>query len=180
MEVFVMHSFQPMDLSYFNDNPFRLIGKDWMLITAEKDNNVNTMTASWGGMGVMWGKDIVFIAVRESRYTKEFIDGSDTFSLSFFNPEDKKIKECLAYIGSVSGRNENKIKKANMKINFHIDEQRNETPFIDEASMVLICKKMFAQKINKDNFIVPELANWYKDEDYHTLYIAEIQTMLAR
>ena len=112
-----MHSFQPMDLSYFNDNPFRLIGKDWMLITAEKDNDVNTMTASWGGMGVMWGKDIVLIAVRESRYTKEFIDGSSTFSLSFFNPDDIKIKEALAFLGTVSGRNENKIKKANMKIN---------------------------------------------------------------
>ncbi len=175
-----MHSFQPMDLSYFNDNPFRLIGKDWMLITAEKDNDVNTMTASWGGMGVMWGKDIVLIAVRESRYTKEFIDGSSTFSLSFFNPDDIKIKEALAFLGTVSGRNENKIKKANMKINYHIDEQNIETPFIDEASMVLICRKMFAQKITKDSFIVPEIDKWYKDEDYHTLYIAEIQTMLAR
>ena len=105
-----MHKFQPMDLKYFQDNPFKLIGKDWMLISAEKDNNVNTMTASWGGVGVMWGKNVAYIVIRDSRYTKEFIDGSDTFSLSFFDSDDVKIRESLSYLGSVSGRNENKIK----------------------------------------------------------------------
>ena len=176
-----MHKFQPMDLKYFQDNPFKLIGKDWMLISAEKDNNVNTMTASWGGVGVMWGKNVAYIVIRDSRYTKEFIDGSDTFSLSFFDSDDVKIRESLSYLGSVSGRNENKIKNANMKVKFYVDDEKCETPFIDEARMVLVCKKMFAQKLTKDSFINPDIdEKWYKDGDYHTLYIGEIQHMLAR
>lgn len=176
-----MHTFQPMDLKYFDQNPFKLIGKDWMVITAQKDNKVNAMTASWGGVGVMWGKDVAYIVVRESRYTKEFIDSSDTFSLSFFNSDLKEIREALNFLGTVSGRdNDKKIKDAHLKVNLYVDENKHETPFIDDASLVLICRKMFAQELTKESFIAPEIANWYKDGDYHTLYIAQIQTMLAR
>ena len=67
----------------FNLNPFEAIGKKWMLISAKDGDKVNTMTASWGGMGVIWGEDVVYIFVRQSRYTKEFIDNSAYFSLSF-------------------------------------------------------------------------------------------------
>ena len=103
------------------------------------------------------------------------------FSLSFFDSDDVKIRESLSYLGSVSGRNENKIKNANMKVNFYVDDEKCETPFIDEARMVLVCKKMFAQKLTKDSFITPDIdEKWYKDGDYHTLYIGEIQHMLAR
>ncbi len=63
-------------------NPFHMIGKEWMLVTAEKDGKVNTMTASWGGVGIMWGKPVAYVFIRPQRYTKEFIDGTDTFSLS--------------------------------------------------------------------------------------------------
>jgi hypothetical protein len=71
-------------------NPFKLIGQDWMLITAEKDGKVNTMTASWGGFGVMWAKNVAYIVMRPQRYTKEFVDNSDTFSLTFFDSSYKK------------------------------------------------------------------------------------------
>ncbi len=78
-------------MSYFKEilaeeiknNPFGLIGKDWTLITAENEGKVNTMTASWGGLGVMWGKDVAFVVIRPQRYTKEFIDNTDKFSLTF-------------------------------------------------------------------------------------------------
>ena len=58
-----------------NKNVFSMIGKEWLLVTAEKEGKVNTMTASWGGLGVMWGKDVAFIVLRPQRYTKEFVDG---------------------------------------------------------------------------------------------------------
>ena len=165
-----MHTFQPMDLKYFDQNPFKLIGKDWMVITAQKDNKVNAMTASWGGVGVMWGKDVAYIVVRESRYTKEFIDSSDTFSLSFFNSDLKEIREALNFLGTVSGRdNDKKIKDAHLKVNLYVDENKHETPFIDDASLVLIGRKMFAQELTKESFIAPEIANWYKDGDYQVI-----------
>lgn len=176
-----MHVFQPMDSNYFEKNPFKLIGKDWMVITAQKGNQINSMTASWGGLGVMWGKNVAYIVVRQSRYTKEFIDSADTFSLSFFNSEDKQIREALSFLGTVSGRdNPKKVKEAHMKFNIYADENNHETPFIDEGNLILICKKMFAQPLTKEHFISPQIDKWYNDGDYHTLYIAEIQTMLAR
>ena len=66
--------FKTITAEELNDNVFKMIGKDWLLVTAEKDGKANTMTASWGGVGVLWGSDVVYIFVRQSRYTKEFID----------------------------------------------------------------------------------------------------------
>lgn len=174
-----MKEFTQTDLSYFDKNPFKLIGKDWMVITAQKGEKVNAMTASWGGLGIMWGKNVAYIVVRESRYTKEFIDSSDTFSLNFFDSDKKEIRDSLNFLGTVSGRdNDKKIMDAHMNTNKYVDSSNNETPYIDEASMIFICRKMFAQELTKDSFISPEISKWYKDEDYHTLYIAQIETML--
>lgn len=173
-----MHNFQPMPIEYFEKNPFDLIGKQWMLITALKEHKVNTMTAAWGGLGVMWGKNVAYIVVRNSRYTKEFIDSSGTFSLSFFN---ENYRSALKYLGAVSGRDEDKISNAKLKIQLHESEGGVETPFIDEANLVLVCKKMYAGQLDKENFQIPDIQEqWYKDEDYHVLYIGEIVEMMAR
>ena len=170
-----MHKFQPVPVEFFEKNPFQLIGKEWMLITAMKEHKVNTMTASWGGLGVMWGKNVAFIVVRNSRYTKEFLDSAQTFSLCFFNEE---YKPALKYLGAVSGRNEDKIANAKLKVQLH---ETTDTPFIDEASMMMVCKKMYAGQLDKENFQLPEIQEqWYKDEDYHVLYIGEILDIRAR
>uniref|UniRef100_A0A7C5P709 Flavin reductase family protein n=1 Tax=Thermodesulfobium narugense TaxID=184064 RepID=A0A7C5P709_9BACT len=167
-----MNKFQLIDPDLFDFSPFRLIGKDWMLITAEKEGKINSMTASWGGLGVIWGKNCAFIFVRRSRYTKEFIDGSDGFSLSFFDHE--KYKKLLTYMGSVSGRNEDKISKSGLTISHY-----EGIPYYDEASKILICKKMYCQPICPENFIFKEIDDkWYKDKDYHDLYIGEIIAIL--
>ena len=85
-----MHAFQKVDIDQFEVNPFDKIGKDWMLVTAGNEEKANTMTASWGGMGVMWGKNVVFVFIRDSRFTKEFIDREGRFSLSFPSEEYRK------------------------------------------------------------------------------------------
>ena len=82
--------FTKTDLKTMQMNPFEKIGSQWMLITAEKDGKVNTMTASWGGVGVLWGKDVATVYIRPQRYTKEFVDAADTFRLTFFDGECKK------------------------------------------------------------------------------------------
>ena len=105
-----MHCFQPIPSELFELNPFEKIGTDWMLITAEKNGKPNTMTASWGGFGVIWGKNVAYIVVRESRYTKEMIDGSDTFSLSFLNHKD--YKSTLKYLGVISLLSFNELSKS--------------------------------------------------------------------
>ena len=71
-------------------NPFTMIGDQWMLITAGNGECCNTMTASWGGLGVLWNVSVATCYVRPQRYTKEFIDREEYFTLSFFGPEYKK------------------------------------------------------------------------------------------
>lgn len=169
-----MSIFKSLDADQFDYSPFKMIGKDWMLITAQKDEKVNSMTASWGGMGVMWGKNVAFVVVRKSRYTKELIDGSDTFSLSFFDRD--KYGKILSYMGSTSGRDEDKIEKSGLTV-----KHCKGIPFFSEATKVITCKKMCCQPINLESLIDEGIENqWYKDKDYHDLYIGEIVDILVK
>src|SRR6056297_354780 len=83
------------------ENPFQLIGQQWMLVTAGTLKHWNTLTASWGGMGVLWNRNVCFAFIRPSRYTYEFIEEHEDFTLSFFA---EKYREALRYCGSHSGR----------------------------------------------------------------------------
>lgn len=166
-----MNQYKIITADQFRKNPFQLIGKEWMLITAGNSEKVNTMTASWGGLGVMYGKNVAFIVIRPQRYTKEFVDRENTFSLSFF---DKEYKNTLNYLGTVSGRNEDKIAKSGLTL---VDYEG--TPYFDEANHVLICRKLFRQPLNNDGLLDEKLAKtWYSNNDYHTLYIAEVSKIL--
>lgn len=154
-------------------NTFTMIGNEYMLITAKKDDKINTMTAAWGGLGVMWNKNVAYIVVRPQRYTKEFVDFADSFSLSFFNGE---IKDKLAYLGTVSGRDEDKITKSGLTAIFE-----DNIPYFEEAKLVLFCKKLFISEFKEDNFIDKEIMNKnYPNKDFHTLYIGEIKKVLKK
>lgn len=169
-----MSNFKEITPEEYKENVFNDIGKKWMLITAAKDGKVNTMTASWGNMGVMWGKDIVSVFIRQTRFTKEFVDNADCFSISFLDHE-KYAKE-LSYLGTVSGRDEDKINKANLHVEFSGD-----VPYIEEADDVMICKKMFRQTMEPDAFIDKEaLEKWYSDKNYHDMYMASIEHILEK
>lgn len=166
-----MNQYKIITADQFRKNPFQLIGKDWMLITAGNKEKANTMTASWGGLGVMYGKNVAFIVIRPQRYTKEFVDREATFSLSFF---DKEYRKVLNYLGTVSGREEDKIGNSGLTL---VDYEG--TPYFDEANHVLICKKLFCQPLNIENLLDEKLVRtWYSGGDYHTLYIAEITKIL--
>lgn len=168
-----MSDFKEIIPEELNKNTFQLIGTDWMLITAETNNKANTMTASWGGFGIMWNKNVAYIVLRPQRYTKEFIDNSDTYSLCFF---DSKYKKQLSYLGTVSGRDEDKISKSNFTLS-HFDS----TPYFEEAEITIICKKLFAQEFTPDSFINKELIEKnYPNNDFHTLYIAEVEKVLIK
>lgn len=166
-----MNQYKLISADQFRKNPFQTIGKDWMLITAGNEEKVNTMTASWGGLGVMYGKNVAFVVIRPQRYTKEFVDREDTFSLSFLG---KDYKNTLNYLGTVSGRNEDKISKSGLTVCYY-----DGTPYFDEADHVLICKKLFRQPLSTDGLVDEKLINtWYRNGDYHTLYIAEVTAIL--
>lgn len=166
-------SFKEVNVNTLSFNPFEKIGKEWMLITAGTEEKCNAMTASWGGAGVLWGKNVATAYIRPQRYTKEFVDAQDTFSLTFF---DEKYRKALSLCGSTSGRDHDKIQAAGLTPYF-IDG----TPAFEEASLVLICKKMYHDDIRPENFDIPENdVTWYPEKDYHVMYIAEIVKALVK
>lgn len=168
-----MADFKQILPSEINQNTFNMIGKEWMLIAAEINGASNAMTASWGGFGVMWGKPVIFVVIRPQRYTKEFVDVSEKFSLTFFDEDYRKI---LNYFGTVSGRDEDKISKSGLTL-----LQAGQTPYFKEANTVIFCKNLFRQELKEKNFLDKNLVNlWYSKGDFHTLYIAEIEKVLIK
>ncbi|MDR0879720.1 MAG: flavin reductase family protein [Clostridioides sp.] len=154
-------------------SPFDMISKEWMLVTAEKDGKVNTMTASWGGVGFLWGKNVAFVFIRPQRYTKTFVDNSDTLSLSFY---DEKYREKLNYCGKVSGRDEEKVPNTGFTV-----AHEGDTPYFEEANLTIICKKLYRQSMDPNCFIDNEIdSKWYPSKDYHDVYVVEIKDILVK
>lgn len=159
-------------------NPFTSLSKDWMLLTAgTKETGFNTMTISWGHFGALWenggGAPTAIVYVRKSRYTKEFMEREERFTISCFAPEYKKQ---LAYLGSHSGRDEDKIAKAGLTPCFG----EGFTSF-EEANLVFVCKKLYHADITKEGFCDPAMfESFYGDGDIHTMYIGEITQVLGK
>lgn len=168
-----MNSFKNIDIKDFTPDSFGLKNK-WMLITAAKpDGMVNTMTASWGGFGVMWNKEVAFVVIRPQRYTREFVENADLFSLTFFN---SKYKKALSHLGSVSGRDEDKIAKNGLTVAFD-----NSIPYFEEAEEAIFVKKLFVQRIEEDAFLDSQIVErWYPEKDFHYLYVAEVTNILKK
>lgn len=157
-----------IDLKNLTLNPFQAIGSQWMLITAGTKEACNTMTASWGGLGIMWGKPVATAYIRPQRYTKEFVDAQEYFTLSFL-PEDRRAD--LSYCGTVSGRDEDKIARCG----FTVEAAGCGAPYFAEAELVLVCRKLYRQRLTPDAFLDSSLdGRWYPERDYHDMYIAEI------
>lgn len=168
-----MTRFKEIDIKSDTPDSFGLKDK-WMLITAAKpDGTVNTMTASWGGFGVMWNKEVAFIVIRPQRYTREFVESTDNLSLTFF---DKSYLKDLAYLGKVSGRDEDKIAKTGLTV-----LTDNGIPYFEEAHTAIFAKKLFVQRIEENAFLEKEIIErWYPEKDYHYLYIVEISKILEK
>lgn len=168
-----MEKFKEIKIKDSHIDPFELKEK-WMLITAKKeDGKVNTMTASWGGFGIMWNKEVVFVVIRPQRYTKEFVDNAESFSLTFF---DKAYKKQLGYLGRVSGKSENKIEEAGLTI-----AEEDGIPYFEEAATTILVRKLYAQPLGEEFFIdAKPVADWYPEKDFHTLYIAEVTKILVK
>ena len=166
-------SFKEVKMEELNFNPFTKIGTEWMLITAGDEKKFNTMTASWGGVGIMWNKNVVTTYIRPQRYTKELIDQSGKLSLSFFDEGSRKM---LNYMGTVSGRDEDKIAACGLHV-----EMVNSAPVFQESRMAIICRKLYAQPMEEACFLDQELiVKNYPDRDYHTVYVVEIEKILVQ
>ena len=102
-------AFREISVEQLKDNPFTLINKDWMLITAGDAEKHNTMTASWGGVGELWGKYVSTIYIRPQRYTLEFVEREDLYSLCLLGPEYRHARQlfCIESCRGVDKSKEN-------------------------------------------------------------------------
>jgi flavin reductase (DIM6/NTAB) family NADH-FMN oxidoreductase RutF len=159
--------FEKITPENISENAIKLIGYDWMLITAGSVKHFNTMTAAWGGLGFLWKKPVAYIFIRPTRLTYEFIEANDFFTICFFEERYRKI---LNYCGAVSGREIDKTIKTGLKP--AITELGNV--YFNQARLVFECKKIYHHDINPGNFMDKSIDNNYPLKDYHCMYIGEI------
>jgi len=162
-----------ISLSELDMNVFSALNDDWMLITARKnDQSINTMTASWGFFGVMWGRPVFCCVIRPQRYTYEFVEEAERVTLSFYGEE---YRDALKICGSKSGRDCDKIALAGLK-----PECDGEAVYFNGAKTVFLGKKLYYGDIDKDGFIAKALIpRYYPDEDFHRAYVCEIEKIFV-
>ena len=157
-----------MDL---NVNTFKIFDREWALLTAGTKEKFNTMTISWGGLGTLLGKPVATVYVKPIRYTHQFLEENEYFTVSFY-PE--QYKPALGLLGSKSGRDIDKVSAAGLTPIF---SEKGVT--FQEAKMTLLCKKIYRQEM--DTRYMPEnvIKTFYETEAPHTVFIGEVVEMLT-
>lgn len=156
-----------VDFKQLELNPFTVLGEEAFLLTAGAPENWNTMAAAWGGFGFAWDAPVVYVFVRESRLTYDFMENQDRFSMSFFPPE---MRSAIEYCGGNSGREVDKASGAGI------------TPVVldgsvvfEEANLVLTCEKIVSAQVKEEDIGKPELfGKYYSSGDLHHMYCGKV------
>lgn len=156
-----------INIKELDKNAVSLFDDKWCLITAGTKESYNTMTASWGAMGELWNKDVCFAFIRPQRYTYEFTEREELFTLSFFGEEYRKA---LSFCGTKSGRDYDKAKETGLTP-VEIDGSMT----FAESEIVIVLKKVAIQDINPEGFLDGAIdEKCYPAKDYHRMYIGEV------
>ena len=170
-----MAKYTEISLDNLHTSPFKMIGKDWMLICPpdkSKESGINAMTASWGGVGILWNKPVCTLYIRPQRYTYPLCEENDIFSVCF-PPEE--YRDAMKLCGTKSGRDMDKVKESNMAVS-----ECDGVKYIDGSNVVFICKKLYADDIKEECFIDKSPLSNYAKKDYHRFYICEIVKALIK
>lgn len=155
-----------VNIKEFKTNPFQIFHNEWALITSGPINKHNSMTISWGEMGTLWNKNVVTAYVKPCRYTYSFMEDNDLFVVSFFNDQYKKA---LRVMGSLSGRDINKDEASKLT-----PIEYKGTTIYKEASLTLICKKIYFNDLLIENMPSEAIEHHYQEEKPHRMYIGEV------
>ncbi len=150
----------------FETDIFAQFDKKWALLTAGNKDKFNTMTISWGGLGTIWNKPVATVYVRTSRYTYEFMEENEYFTISFYPEEYKKT---LGVLGAKSGRDMDKMNDSGLTAK----EIDNSMTF-DEADVTLVCKKLFKQELDTANMPEKIAETVYGNDAPHVMFIGEV------
>ena len=166
-------NFKNIDPRLLDDNIFKLIADDWALITAGTIESFNTMTISWGTAGELWNRKVFFAFVRPTRYTYQFTEREDLYTVSFF---EEKFRPALKLCGTKSGRDGDKVTEAGLS---PIATDHGSVCF-DQARLVLECRKIYYDDLKPTQFVDPKIEQEYPKKDYHRIYVGEILACLTR
>lgn len=166
----LFNSISPEDIK---ENPIKLFGHDWAVVAAGSENNFNELTVSWGALGDAWWDNmpIAIVFVSATRYTHKFLEENETFSINVFPSEFKKA---LAYIGSHSGKDEDKVKATGLEVEF----TELHTPVFLQSRLIIECKKIYSHDLDKSKFSESLIGNYSQKKFQgvipHTVYFGEI------
>jgi len=158
----------------FNTEIFKILNKGWMLLTSGdfQESRANAMTISWGFMGTIWNKPVMIVAVRPQRYTREFIEQCDNFTVCSF-PEEEKV--ALSFCGSNSGRDVDKIKESGLTM---IPSAQISSPGFEQAELILECRVIYKDDLEENNFLDQQIIDQcYPGNDFHRVYFGEIMNI---
>ncbi len=176
-----MQNFEKTDPMALRDNVFHMIGHEWMLISAADPDTgrPNTMTASWGTLGVLWGKPVCTCFIRPQRFTYPIACRTERLSFAFL-PET--YQNALKYCGTHSGREGDKFAAAGLTVAYAEAPAAGcpSVPYPAEARLVLIGRKLYEDDLKVNGFLDPTLLEQYKSHDYHRMFICEIEEALVR
>ncbi len=169
--------FEQVDYRNLQFNPFTMIGDDACLITAGTPEGWNTMAASWGSMGFLWGKPVCIVFVRDSRHTYGFIEQAEGFTMSFFPPEWRRA---IDFCGTHSGRDTDKAAKTGLvPVTIEGPADTRRVTF-QQANMVFCCTKAARLPFDPSQFILPSIDEHYPQHDYHRMYIGYVDQVLIQ
>jgi flavin reductase (DIM6/NTAB) family NADH-FMN oxidoreductase RutF len=154
-------------------NAFKMIDKQWFLITAGTLDNFNTMTASWGTLGILWNKPVFICFIRPQRFTYEFMEASLHFTISFL---PKEYRDALNFCGKYSGRDVDKMGSTGLTP----IESAGGAIYFEQAELVLECSKLYFSDLDPSHFLDSSILKNYPKEDFHRLYIGEITHSFAK
>jgi flavin reductase (DIM6/NTAB) family NADH-FMN oxidoreductase RutF len=168
-----MSEFREINPCELDESAFRIIGSEWMLITAGDRKSFNTMTAAWGGFGTLWEQSVCFCFVRPTRYTYRFMEKSRSFSLCFF---DKRYRDTLNFCGTHSGKDTDKLKETGLT---PVGGEKS-TVYFEEARLAVLCEKIYFQDIIPQHFLDAGIDSHYPEKDYHRMYVGRVLCILRR
>lgn len=148
-------------------NIIKMLSQDWMLITAGNSAKFNTMTASWGGLGVLYNKPVAICFINPARYTYQLMESGDTYTLTFYT---ETYRDALNYCGSVSGKDTDKIKGSGLT---PITTPQGSMAF-SQAWMIIECRKLVSQSISLDAINNAAEKEKRGAQPMHKMYIGEI------
>ncbi|MCR4567702.1 MAG: flavin reductase [Pseudobutyrivibrio sp.] len=174
-----MHTFQPYPIDMLEWNPIKKLAEEGIAIVTESKGKVNATSSHNGGVGSIWGRNVVYAFLRNTRYTKELLDESEFFSACFFDMAEKHNVQLMKVLDQLSGRNEDKLAQCRVEIGHMLN-----VPYIDEANFVILCRKIASVPMTENTILDTRILDQYYTErhldDFHTMYIGEILDIRAR